>query len=942
MFSINQFRIVNKNFILKKLFFIPFLIINSLVSAKTFYVSPAGNDGNSGSLSAPWKSLNFAFNQLTSGDTLYVRGGTYYNWGYRPAYASSIYVNDIDGTGNNPVCVLNYPGEKPVLDAYTSDNSVSEGLTLVNCSGWIIQGLTIMRVLQATDGSNTGVGFNLRNCSNILVKDCSAFSCMGPGFQDWNGNGFINYVNCDSYNNFDKYTVQPNGEGGNADGFVSYENGTSSVISYKGCRAWHNSDDGFDGYGTQGIITYDACWSFFNGYGKNGNGDGFKLGAVRQSSRTSYDRVLRNCVAFGNLNFGIDRNDAICKIKLYNNTIYKNNGGIVMGLYSDDDTVICRNNISDDYYFEKMAVQDHNSWNGGLIFSDDDFASLDTAGITGLRTIEGSLPELNFLKLKEGSDLIDAGVFVELPFNGNAPDLGAFEYSIVKPVTKYVKNITITGYAGASSISTNKGTLQLMATILPDDATNKSVFWSISEGKELATVSSNGLVTAIGNGNVLVRASATDGSGVFGTYAIMITNQTVPVKAIYISGDGGKSTISSPGGSLQLFVTIIPENATSKNVSWSLINGSGKATISSSGLVTASANGTVTARATATDGSGAYGSLIITISNQLSTTGNLPPVIVMNYNSSGYSGFVYDIDASDSFDPDKDNLSFSWAVPANISVSSTKSSTISFLGPNVDSPQSFVFNVNVSDGKVTESKSVSVEIVPYKPQLEEAEISKIEASSYKDPYYPYYVADGDIGTMWADEGDNQWLLISLKQPFNIQLIKIAFNPGLKRESYFDILGSEDLVKWEPILIKTTSCSFSGDIQVFEFPPAKTGKEYNFIKVIGHCNSLDNWNFISELKIFGNRIKHSPEFEALPFKVYPNPAKDFFIIRRDMSSVVPDFIQIIDLSGKVVFRQNIDPDVYEVLIPIDLQNNLYVMQLCSANSILFTQKLVVSR
>ncbi len=58
----------------------------------------------------------------------------------------------------------------------------------------------------------------------------------------------------------------------------------------------------------------------------------------------------------------------------------------------------------------------------------------------------------------------------------------------------------------------------------------------------------------------------------------------------------------------------MPSNATNKTVTWSITNGTGLATINSStGLVTASDNGTVTARATANDGSGIYGTLIITI-----------------------------------------------------------------------------------------------------------------------------------------------------------------------------------------------------------------------------------------------------------------------------------------------------------------------------------------
>ena len=66
----------------------------------------------------------------------------------------------------------------------------------------------------------------------------------------------------------------------------------------------------------------------------------------------------------------------------------------------------------------------------------------------------------------------------------------------------------------------------------------------------------------------------------------------------------------------QLTATVSPTNATNKTVTWSIINGTGQATISTTGLVTAVASGTVTARATANDG-WSYGTLVITISNQV-------------------------------------------------------------------------------------------------------------------------------------------------------------------------------------------------------------------------------------------------------------------------------------------------------------------------------------
>jgi len=108
------------------------------------------------------------------------------------------------------------------------------------------------------------------------------------------------------------------------------------------------------------------------------------------------------------------------------------------------------------------------------------------------------------------------------PRVGNA-DIGAYEY------TNMVTQIAVSGEGGANSISTNAGTLQMYADILPVDATNKTVTWSVINGTATAKISSNGLLSATGlangNGTVTVKAKANDGSNVEGTLLITISNQ---------------------------------------------------------------------------------------------------------------------------------------------------------------------------------------------------------------------------------------------------------------------------------------------------------------------------------------------------------------------------------------------------------------------------------
>ena len=68
-----------------------------------------------------------------------------------------------------------------------------------------------------------------------------------------------------------------------------------------------------------------------------------------------------------------------------------------------------------------------NSWQDGHAATESDFVSVDIDELLKDRKADGSLPDVNYFKLVNGSDLIDAGVDVGLPYNGSAPDIGTFE-----------------------------------------------------------------------------------------------------------------------------------------------------------------------------------------------------------------------------------------------------------------------------------------------------------------------------------------------------------------------------------------------------------------------------------------------------------------------------------------------------------------------------------
>ncbi len=95
---------------------------------------------------------------------------------------------------------------------------------------------------------------------------------------------------------------------------------------------------------------------------------------------------------------------------------------------------------------------------------------------------------------------------------------------------------------------------------------------------------------------------------------------TILVTSISVQGQGGATTISTLGGTLQMEAEVFPMNATDNTYTWSVINLTGSADIDANGLLTAISDGTVKVGVTANDGSGVTGSVNITISNQSSST----------------------------------------------------------------------------------------------------------------------------------------------------------------------------------------------------------------------------------------------------------------------------------------------------------------------------------
>ena len=195
---------------------------------------------------------------------------------------------------------------------------------------WIhVKGLEVTGVQVTIKTHTQSCCFENQGSHNIL-EQLVLHDGQGIGIYCIRGSDNL-FLNCDAYRNYD-YTSE-DGRGGNVDGFGCHPRPGDSGNVFRGCRAWFNSDDGFDCIHSFESVTFENCWAFDNGFSPKfdrlGDGNGFKAGGWGATPADELPakiprHVVRFCVAVHNKAAGFYANHQPGGDDWLSNTAYRN------------------------------------------------------------------------------------------------------------------------------------------------------------------------------------------------------------------------------------------------------------------------------------------------------------------------------------------------------------------------------------------------------------------------------------------------------------------------------------------------------------------------------------------------------------------------------------------------------------------------------------------
>ncbi len=361
------------------------------VAQGTLFASTDGN-GNTCSLQSPCPIWT-AFAQLSPGDILFLRGGTYdITMALSPGNSGLI---------NNPIVIESYPGEMAILegqysspeDVANNPNGRTSGIRLSSAHSYI----TVRNIEMKHMG---WAGINVYGSHN-LVEGCHTHHNLISGIALYGGewheddpdylipypHGYNIIKDNISHANSD---VGLSSDGEHSDG-IAISSGRYNKIIHNTIYA--NSDDGIDTWrSNDSYVAFNLVYD--NGRGSNGDGNGIKAGGnINPDAGNGMRTVAEHNISYNNRAIGIHYNAGLDVIFRYNTSWHNE----TVGIRGVDDTLIEYNIVSNNGS-QDSGLGTNNSWNI-------------QENITFLSTDPNSD---DFLKPEADSPFVNMGVYANL------------------------------------------------------------------------------------------------------------------------------------------------------------------------------------------------------------------------------------------------------------------------------------------------------------------------------------------------------------------------------------------------------------------------------------------------------------------------------------------------------------------------------------------------
>jgi uncharacterized repeat protein (TIGR02059 family) len=369
--------------------------VSAAAPGNTFFVSTTGSDSGTGSQSNPWRTIRKGMTSITTGDTLYIRGGS-----YAEQVDSNFFTFPTGTSFSNAPIVSGYASEPVTIIRIGCVHSYVKYI--------IFQKMTLDVNYTNTEGISINNGATFCRFQNIRVTRSNSLGMLIPHTGD-SGHQFLQ---CEFDHNGDPLDVDGHG------GYGVYVSGSDNL--FDGCSFHDNIAYGFhcyNGYGGSDLANRNVvknCRFYGNGATLPPNIASAALLLGSGANNTAYNNLI-----YDNRG-GIAINNNATNCTAYFNSIFRNGGSPGIDVGSGSTGAILRNNIS----FGNTGV--NSSFGGSGTIQDHNVIGQDPLWVNAT--------SFDF-HLRTGSPAINNGIAVSgittdfaNTARGNPPEIGAYEF----------------------------------------------------------------------------------------------------------------------------------------------------------------------------------------------------------------------------------------------------------------------------------------------------------------------------------------------------------------------------------------------------------------------------------------------------------------------------------------------------------------------------------